>query len=130
MSGLKDCQPPARNKNQQSSEKIDYFSELIIYASILAIAEHPDYVEEYHVRDSEALLFTANDYKDLASSKIYNDLKSIGGNVSLLTLILEDYLSHKDIQKLKPFDFTLALSQIVWIGFVLYALYKLFIFAL
>ena len=49
ITGLVDYQHPLRKTNNIIHEKIDYFSELIIYLSILAIAENPTLVDKYKV---------------------------------------------------------------------------------
>ena len=51
VKGLVDYQHPSRQENKYVSEKLDYFSELIIYLSILAIAESPSLVDKYQVED-------------------------------------------------------------------------------
>ena len=53
VTGLADYQHPARISNKSVSEKLDYFSELIIYLSILAIAEDPSLVDKYKVADAD-----------------------------------------------------------------------------
>ena len=52
VTGLPDYQHPARKSNKAVSEKLDYFSELIIYLSILAIAESPSLVDKYKVENA------------------------------------------------------------------------------
>ena len=49
ITGLKDYQHPYRKNNSYISEKIDYFSELIIYTSILGIAYKSNLAEKYNV---------------------------------------------------------------------------------
>ena len=65
VTGLPDYQHPARMKNKVVSEKLDYFSELVIYLSILAIAEDPSLIEKYRVEDADRLLFVKEDYEDI-----------------------------------------------------------------
>lgn len=104
ISGLPDYQHPARKNNKISSEKLDCFSELIIYISLLAIAEDITFINKYRIEDTESLLFTVDDYLNLKSSAIYKELNSLGGVFPLLLLILEEYLSKNDINELEPFD--------------------------
>ena len=101
--GKDDYQHPARKgRNHLASEKLDYFSELIIYISILAIAEKPELLDKYNIEDS--LLFTKNDFKDVKSSSIYSDISALGGIFLNLLYILESYLSKNSIDELEPFD--------------------------
>ena len=68
VTGLPDYQHPARKSNKSVSEKLDYFSELIIYLSILAIAEAPIFVDKYKVEDADRLLFSKEDFEDITNS--------------------------------------------------------------
>lgn len=104
ITGLKDYQHPQRGKNRYASEKIDYFSELIIYTSILGIAYRPELINKYKVEDSEHLLFEAKDFEDITHSTIYQDLKGLGAIFPVLLNILEIYLSKRRIEDLEPFD--------------------------
>ena len=104
VTGLPDYQHPARMRNKTVSEKLDYFSELVIYLSILAIAEDPSLVGKYRVEDADRLLFAKEDYEDIKNSKIYNDLKSLGGSFIDLLDVLEDYLRQESIDALRPFN--------------------------
>lgn len=103
IKGLKGYQHPKRGDNLLANEKVDYFSELIIYLSILAIAEKSSLVEKYQVEDSEQLLFSFEDFKDLENSQVYIDLMQLGGLFSILLKILSDYLNEDDICNLEPF---------------------------
>lgn len=104
VTGLPDYQHPARMRNKVVSEKLDYFSELVIYLSILAIAEDPSLVGKYKVEDADRLLFTKEDYKDIKNSEIYEDIKSFGGKFVDLLEVLEDYLKQEKIDALRPFS--------------------------
>lgn len=105
ISGLTDYQHPSRKKNKYSSEKLDYFSEVIIYASLLAIAENPELVKKYNVEDSEALLFAAKDFDSFTTSQIYADLKTLSNtSIDKCLTILEEYLSVDDVNQLLPIE--------------------------
>lgn len=103
IKGLKGYQHPKRGDNLLANEKVDYFSEQIIYLSILAIAEKSSLVEKYQVEDSEQLLFSFEDFKDLENSQVYVDLMQLGGLFPILLKILSDYLDEDDICNLEPF---------------------------
>lgn len=102
--GLKGYQHPKRKSNKLANEKLDYFSELIIYTSILGIAIEPNLVKKYNVEDSEQLLFSCDDFLNITNSEIYKDLASLGGVFSILLKILVNYLSKNDINDLEPFE--------------------------
>lgn len=105
ITGLIDYQHPARKKNRFSSEKLDYFSELVIYTSLLGISEKPDFVTSYNVEDSEGLLFSASDFYSFESSKVYDELTALKNpEIDQCLTILKEYLAAKDINDLKPIE--------------------------
>lgn len=100
--GKAEYQHPKRKQIKISSEKLDYFSELVIYLSILAIAHKPSIIRDFSIEDS--LLFQANDWNDFERSPIYTALKGIGNDdISLLIDVLTKYLNEDDINNLRPF---------------------------
>jgi serine/threonine protein kinase len=104
VTGLADYQHPARKSNNSVSEKLDYFSELIIYLSILAIAEAPSLVDKYKVDDADRLLFAKEDFDDITKSQIYKDIQSLGKQFQELLDVLEEYLKCHCIDDLLPFN--------------------------
>ncbi len=105
ISGLIDYQHPARKNNKISSEKLDYFSELIIYTSLLGISQSPELVEKYGVEKSEALLFKAGDFDNFDKSSIYKDLKRLNNSeIDQCLKILSEYISRPDINLLAPIE--------------------------
>lgn len=101
--GYKGYQHPTRTSNNQLNEKMDYFSELIIYLSLIAIAENPALWSI--AKDSDFnFLFSETDFSDLRSSSLFQGLSSSSHEVQILLLILEEYLNSKDLTNLEPFD--------------------------
>lgn len=111
ITGLVDYQHPSRCSNKIISSKIDYFSELIIYLSILAIKERPSLIETYQVEDSDRLLFCKDDFTNLKQSEIYTDLMSLSKEIKELLDVLSDYLHKKNIDELGPFSFYQKLKK-------------------
>lgn len=114
VTGLPDYQHPSRNHNKSVSEKLDYFSELVIYLSILAIAENPSLIDKYKVEDADRLLFAKENYADITNSDIYNDIKVLGKKFQDLLDILDEYLKCSSIDELLPFDTILIEKQIMF----------------
>ena len=112
VTGLADYQHPARISNKSVSEKLDYFSELIIYLSILAIAEDPSLVDKYKVADADRLLFSKEDFVDIKNAPIYKDIYSLGNDFQDLLAVLEDYLVYRKIDDLFPFESCLLHQKI------------------
>lgn len=100
--GKADFQHPKRNQLIITSEKLDYFSEIVIYLSILAIAEDHNIINEFSIDDS--LLFQSEDWTNFEKSKIYMRLSELkNDDVTLLLGILCDYLREDNIDNLRPF---------------------------
>jgi serine/threonine protein kinase len=77
-----------------TSIKIDYFSELIIYLSILAVIENPILWDKYSVSQSEyRLLFSINDFQEWEDSGIRKDLYLLSPQIQNLVRILDNYLA-------------------------------------
>ena len=64
---------------------LDNFSSLVIYLSLLALAERPDLWQDYH---DENLLFTKADFLDPASSTLFAKVRELGTEHSRLADIL------------------------------------------
>lgn len=112
VTGLKGYQHPTRFKGGKASLKADYFSELIIYISILGIAEKPELWDKYQVKDTQYLLFSETDFDDLENSKIYKDLSGISLKIDKLIAILIEYLKTAHYTELRPFSLYLKSPQI------------------
>ena len=66
--------------------KLDRFSALVIYTTFVALAEAPALWAEHH---DENLIFTKDDFLDPASSRLFAQIKEIGGEASRLADELE-----------------------------------------
>jgi predicted Ser/Thr protein kinase len=77
------------------NERLDNFASLLIYLSLLAIAENPQLWEKYH--DDECLILTQEDLKNPQGSKVIQELlqSSTSQKVQKLTKLLLDAL-HDD----------------------------------
>lgn len=115
ITGLKGYQHPSRiNSKNKTSLKADYFSELIIYLSIIAIAENPSLWDEYKVEESEILLFSDDDFANIGQSKIYKNLSNgFSNNVKDLLKILTEYLKQSSYLDLKPVELYLIPPEII-----------------
>jgi Mn2+-dependent serine/threonine protein kinase len=71
IKGLPGYQHPARGKNKTINPQLDYFSELVIYLSMLIFAENPALWQNYY--DAEDLLFSKDDFGNIRQSIIYQN---------------------------------------------------------
>lgn len=77
-----------------ASTKVDYFSELIIYLSILSVAENPILWQKYDVLKADyRLLFSTNDLHDFKYSEIRQDLMLLSPTIQSLVLKMDQYLA-------------------------------------
>jgi serine/threonine protein kinase len=106
VTGLKGYQHPTRlNSKNFASLKADYFSELIIYLSIIALANNPSLWNEYNVETTEVLLFDEVDFTNFIKSKIYNSLLDISSDeIKVLIGILTEYLNKQSYLDLEPLE--------------------------
>lgn len=111
IKGLKDYQHPARTKNKYANKKLDYFSELVIYLSITAIAENGSLAEKYDIMNTDRLLFSYNDFVNIEKSEIYSDLMALSSPLRNNLSILKDYLKKDNINCFGPLDFMQDLNN-------------------
>lgn len=116
VTGLKGYQHPSRFKAGKASLKADYFSELVIYLSILALSENSNLWNKYQVKDTQYLLFTETDFEDFANAEIYNDLQKLSNSIKSLTRILNSYLSENNYLNLTSFEHYLKAPKIINFG--------------
>ncbi len=102
IKGQAGYQHPNRYFNNLISEKLDYFSELVIYTSLIVYADHP----EFWNRDTEWLLFSKEDLESPELSNIFNTLKASNNpKVAILINALHDFLRCEDISQLIPLEY-------------------------
>lgn len=112
IKGLPGYQHPSRRKVKFINPKNDYFSELVIYLSLLLFAEKPSLWEDYV--DTEDLLFSCDDFADLQNSDIYKEFKnSSNPQIRLLLRKMLEALSVDDINLLHPLEALLGAPQTV-----------------
>ncbi len=103
IKGLAGYQHPGRHKQVFLSPKSDYFSELIIYTSILAIAHHPCLWNELDIENTETLLFSLDYLYYPNRSSIITQLKN-DSSLSDCIEAIENALNESDIEKLLPLE--------------------------
>jgi hypothetical protein len=79
-----------RRSAQHFDSKLDDFSALVIYLSLLSLAERPNLWNEHH---DENLLFTKSDFADPASSELFKKIREIGPEHAKFADVLADAAS-------------------------------------
>lgn len=84
--GHQHYQHPRRTADHFDSN-LDNFSSLVIYLSLLSLAERPNLWQEHH---DENLLFTRSDFADPAASELFKKIREIGPEHARLAGVLEN----------------------------------------
>ena len=103
IKGLVGYQHEARWKNKLVSEKADYFSELVIYLSLKALAKMPSLWKDLNMEDTETLLFSGEDIQSKGSSNIFRLLKTDSELVPLVDKLCE-FMDKPTIEDLTPLE--------------------------
>ena len=103
--GLPQYQHPSRIAGGGiANEKVDYFSELVIYLSLLAVAEKPALWSQFKGGMDGAVLFVATDFKNPAQSSIFRELENLSSDVKLLASKLKEFCAKPSIDQLEPLE--------------------------
>ena len=103
IKGLDGYQHPARRNNPKLTPKADYFSELIIYASLIALAKMPQLWEELGIEDTETLLFSAEDIESKGTSSVFQIL-DVDEELGRLSTTIKSFIIRSSINDLKPLE--------------------------
>lgn len=103
IKGLQGYQHEARWRNEYVTEKADYFSELVIYLSIKALALKPSLWDDLKMNDTETMLFSAEDIKSKGNSSIFHTLKKQDELNSLVDKLC-DYMQCSTLDELSPLE--------------------------
>ena len=112
--GLPEYQHPKRmaaDEGTQATEKVDYFSELVIYLSFLALSEKPGLWGRVKDKTERGLLFSEVDFKNPGQSAIFRELANLSPYVQQLASTLKDFCTRTDIDQLEPLEAILPRSD-------------------
>lgn len=101
--GLWGYQHPVRFSMTTVSLKADYFSELVIYTSIKALAKFPDLWKKLQMEDTDTMIFSKEDIESKGYSDIFSEI-SKDEYLAKLVNTLRDFLSKTSIEQLKPLE--------------------------
>ena len=103
IKGLVGYQHNARWNNDFLSEKADYFSELVIYTSLKALAKMPSLWKDLNMEDTETLLFSGEDILSHGTSTIFKVLKTDSELAPLVDKLCE-FMNKSSIEELCPLE--------------------------
>lgn len=99
VQGISGYQHPQRYK--QSNEKADYFSELVIYLSLLVYAEQPLL---WIPAQERRMLFELSDFINPSNSVTFRMLETLSSKVKTLSHALRKFCEEKDTNRLLPLE--------------------------
>lgn len=103
--GVSHYQHPRRNTVRTASERVDHFSELVIYLSLLAYEQN---ARLWNPHGEKQLLFTDADFADPARSSMFKTLGGMTGEVAALTRLMVRYCGESDPLCLEPLEVATA----------------------
>jgi hypothetical protein len=108
--GLSSYQHPNRSGSTVTTESDDFFAELVIYLSLLALTEDPILWDRFPSggRDKE-LLFEAADFTAASPTSVFRQLYQMGGLVRNLACVLWNFTRCPTIDILVPLERVLKL---------------------
>ena len=86
-----------------AAEKMDYFSELVIYLSLLSLAEKPDLWSQFGAPTERRLLFIAEDFKNPDQSDVFRELENLSPDVKQLASKLKEFCK-RSVDQLEPLE--------------------------
>lgn len=104
LQGVSDYQPP-RHLKRVNNEKADYFSELVIYLSLLAYAEDPSLWSE---GQEKRLLFTSDDFENPSNSEAFQNTQGMSDEIKRLSSQLKKFCNVSDYNQIQPLEKIIA----------------------
>ena len=93
-----------------AAEKMDYFSELVIYLSLLSLAEKPDLWSQFGAPTERRLLFIAEDFRNPDQSDVFQELENLSPDVRQLASKLKEFCN-RSVDQLEPLEAVLPSSS-------------------
>ena len=103
IKGLFGYQHKARWNNKYVTPKADYFSELVIYLSLKALAKQPQLWDELQIDDSETLLFAKEDIESKGTTSIFATLKKDKDLAPMVDKLCK-FMRKNSIDELEPLE--------------------------
>lgn len=108
IKGLSDYQHPLRKSLNKKCLEIDFFPQLVIYLSLLALAEDKQLWHTYQVEIREGLLFSQADFLDPDRANIFRSLFRLPAPIPALAHKLKKICQLKDFSKIPSLEAVLS----------------------
>lgn len=114
IKGLDGYQHKLRKKLQNQCIQIDFFPQLVIYLSIVAIAEKPQLWNQYNLNNTERLLFSVTDLENPDQAQVFQVLSQMSPNIARLANELKKICNLTDFSKIPSLDTVLTPPVTTW----------------
>ncbi|HCV31004.1 MAG TPA: hypothetical protein DGO89_12880 [Microcoleaceae bacterium UBA9251] len=114
IKGLDGYQHKLRKKLQNQCIQIDFFPQLVIYLSIVAIAEKPQLWNQYNLNNTERLLFSVPDFQNPDQAQVFQVLSQLSPNIARLADELKKICKLTDFSKIPSLDTVLTPPVTKW----------------
>jgi uncharacterized membrane protein len=114
IKGLDGYQHKLRKKLQNQCIQIDFFPQLVIYLSIVAIAEKPQLWNHYNLNNTERLLFSVTDLENPDQAQVFQVLSQMSPNIARLANELKKICNLTDFSKIPSLDTVLTPPVTKW----------------
>ncbi len=104
IKGLSDYQHPLRDSLKKRCREIDFFSQLVIYISILALAENSNLWDIYRLDQREGLLFSRLDFQNPQSAEIFITLSDLPAPIPALANKLKTICQVNEFKKIPSLE--------------------------
>ena len=111
IKGLSDYQHPLRKSLEKRCLEIDFFPQLAIYLSILALAEDKKLWEVYQLDSREGLLFSRTDFLNTDIADIFKSLAQLSDPIPELARKMKKLCLLKDFRNLPNLETILSGEQ-------------------
>ncbi|NHC37434.1 hypothetical protein [Scytonema millei] len=113
IKGLSDYQHPLRKSLEKRCLEIDFFPQLVIYLSILALAEDKKLWEVYQLDAREGLLFSRTDFQNPDTADIFKSLAQLCDPIPELARKMKQICRLKEFRNIP--GLATVLSQEQWV---------------
>ncbi|MBW4551592.1 MAG: hypothetical protein KME35_10850 [Aphanocapsa sp. GSE-SYN-MK-11-07L] len=100
IKGIADYQHPLRGSLKKRCREIDFFSQSVIYLSILALAENSNLWDIYRLDEREGLLFSRLDFQNPHGAAVFKSLSQLPAPIPALANQLKSICQLKDFAKI------------------------------
>lgn len=114
IKGIPDYQHPLRSQLQKQCLEIDFFPQLVIYLSIVSIAENPQLWSNYNLDNTERLLFSVPDFQNPDRAQVFQVLSQLSPNIARLADELKKICKLTDFSKIPSLDTVLTPPVTKW----------------